>query len=191
MTFLENKHIVLGSASPRRHQLVKDLGIDSEIRLKPVKEEFPPSLSSEKVAEFLAELKAKALINTLVANEILITADTVVIANDKVLGKPSSVSEARKMLQSLAGSVHQVITGVHIASTAKSTSFSVCTNVFFKPLSDVEIDYYIETYSPMDKAGAYGIQEWIGQIGIEKIEGCFYNVMGLPTAKLWETLKTF
>lgn len=183
-----NKKIVLGSSSPRRIELIKNLGFACEVRKKEVEEIYPADMEAEQVPEYLSELKAHPLINAIQENEVLLTSDTVVVLNDRILEKAENAKEAKEMLLDLSGNSHEVITGVHLYNPNKALSFTVKTKVFFKTLTLAEIDYYIKHFQPFDKAGAYGIQEWIGQIGVQKIEGCFYNVMGLPVNKVWETL---
>lgn len=183
-----SKKIILGSASPRRKQLVEDLGINCEIRKKEVEEVFPKELSHYDVPEYLSKLKAKPLKTSINNDEVLLTSDTVVIHNNQILEKPKNFSDAVQMLEKLSNSINEVVTGVYLYNPTHETSFSVRTKVFFKKLTTEEIEYYVTKYEPYDKAGAYGIQEWIGMIGVEKIEGCFYNVMGLPVNKLWEVL---
>jgi len=186
-----SKKLVLASQSPRRQQLLSSLGFIFEVRVKSIDEVFPDNLPSEEVAEYLAKLKANAFLSDLKADELCITADTVVVLNDQVLGKANDVKEAREMLQGLSGSEHQVITGVSLMTTDQSISFSVSTKVHFRELTDEEISYYIDKFAPFDKAGAYGIQEWIGMIGIDHIEGSYFNVMGLPTERLFRELQFF
>ncbi len=181
-------HVILGSQSPRRRALLGELGIPFEARSKDIDESFPKDLEIEKVAEYLACKKAEAFEAELNANDLLITSDTTVCLPDEILNKASSEAEAKEMLIKLSGKSHQVISGVCIKTKTKSISFSESTKVYFKVLSEEEIEYYIEHYQPFDKAGAYGIQEWIGFIGIEKIEGDYYNVMGLPMQHLYEEL---
>ena len=188
---LENKKIILGSKSPRRKDLLTSLGIKYELRTQDVEEIFPEAMHPEDVPAFLARLKAKELQITLVENEILITADTVVIMDDKVVGKPADPEEAFEMVKNLSNKVHKVVTGVCIAEKERSMSFSETTFVHFRRLSEAEIKHYLHQYKPFDKAGAYGIQEWIGRIGIEQINGCYYNVMGLPTSRLYMELNKF
>lgn len=183
--------IILGSKSPRRQQLIAGLGLDFEIRTKEIEEVYPENLTATEVAGYLSKLKAQPLLSTLKEKEILLTSDTTVLLNNTVLGKPSSLEEAQKMIEQLSGKQHAVITGVSLHSKAKAITFSVATKVFFKELSKEEIKYYVTTFKPLDKAGAYGIQEWIGQIGVEKIEGSYYNVVGLPVERVWEELKKF
>lgn len=182
---------ILASKSPRRQELLKSLGIDFQIRLKEVEENFPDNLSMNEIPVFLAQLKAKPFLSELQGNELLITADTIVWHENLVLGKPQDFNEAKKMLQNLSGCEHQVISGVCLTSVKKQVSFYSVSNVQFKKLTEKEIDYYISNFKPFDKAGAYGIQEWIGVIGITHIEGSFYNVMGLPVQKLYEEIQKF
>jgi len=186
---MDNVKIVLASKSPRRQELIKELGFDYEIRIKEVEEIYPKEIDPYKVPEFLAALKSEPILPTLSKNEILLTSDTIVLADNKILGKPSNEVEAYEMIKSLSGKTHQVITGVQLKSLSKTISFSSITQVFFSELTDQEINFYIEKYQPMDKAGSYGIQEWIGYIGVSKIEGCYYNVMGLPIHDVYQSLK--
>ena len=186
-----NYKIFLGSKSPRRQELLKALGIDFEIFTIETEEIFPSDLKKEEVTNHLAKLKAKAYEGQLAENELVITADTIVWHNDTVLGKPKNEKEAFEILKSLSGDSHRVYTSVCIKSKVKEVVFSDCTTVFFSALSDEEINYYITNYKPFDKAGAYGIQDWIGLRAIRKIEGSYYNVMGLPTEKLYEALLQF
>lgn len=183
-----SKKIILGSSSPRRKQLIEDLGMDCEVRKKEVNETFPASMNHYDVPEFLAKLKAEPLKATLQKDEVLLTSDTVVIFNNEILHKPKDRAEAIEMLQRLSGELNEVVTGVSLYQLDHQQSFSVKTKVFFNALTQEEIEYYVDTYKPFDKAGAYGIQEWIGMIGVRKIEGCFYNVMGLPVNRVWEIL---
>lgn len=189
MYSIKNYKLILASASPRRQQLMKDAGFTFEIRLKDIEETYPRELALEKVPEYLSRVKAEAFRGELKPDEVLVTADTVVCIHDKILGKPADRTDAIRMLQELSGNRHLVITGVSVTTRTEQHSFSALTNVFFKTLSIEEIEFYVDTYKPFDKAGAYGIQEWIGYIGIERIEGSFYNVMGLPVQKLYETLR--
>ncbi len=188
---LRDKKIILGSASPRRQQFLKDLGVSYSLQLKPVEEVYPKNLKPEEVAIYLAELKAKAFEKNLGLNDLLITGDTIVCLNKKVLGKPKNSAEAKEMLLNLSGKEHQVISSVCLKSTLKTVSFYDSTKVFFKELAPTEIDFYIENFSPLDKAGAYGIQEWIGKIGVEKIEGSYFTVMGMPVHLLYSELLKF
>ena len=189
MHSIKNYKLILASASPRRQQLMKDAGFTFEVRLKNVEEKYPQELHLENVPEYLSKVKASASREELKADEVLITADTVVSIHDRILGKPADRKEAISMLQKLSGNRHLVVTGVSVTTRTEQLSFSSRTDVFFKHLSNEEIEFYVDTYKPFDKAGAYGIQEWIGYIGIERIEGSFYNVMGLPIQKLYETLR--
>lgn len=191
MNWLPDYNYILASKSPRRQQLLKSLGINFQVKTKEVDESYPLILKAHQIPEFLAEKKAGAFVNHLAENDLLITADTVVIIADKVLEKPSDYDDAVKMLSLLSGKQHQVITGVCLQTTGKKSVFSSLTNVEFKELSRNEIEYYVTNFQPYDKAGAYGIQEWIGSIGIRHIEGSFYNVMGLPLQRLYEEIQKF
>lgn len=189
---LAGKLVMLASGSPRRRQLLSDLAID--FTLAPtleIEETYPDGLAPEEVAPYLSKLKARAYRAILDENEIVITADTVVVNESKVLGKPKDKDEAKMMLRSLSGHSHKVITGVTIMSTDKETTFSAETEVEFASLTEDEIDFYVDHFNPVDKAGAYGIQEWIGCIGVKSIKGSFYNVMGLPLHRLFDELKRF
>jgi len=188
---LKDHHVILASESPRRHAFFKELDIPFEVRLRPVEEVYPENLEGATISEYLAVLKASAFSKELQAKDILITSDTIVWHQSKALGKPADEAKAFEMLQSLSGKSHEVITSVCLTTTAKQLVFSDRTKVTFTDLEPSEIKYYIRTCKPFDKAGAYGIQEWIGSIGITKIEGSYNNVVGLPTSKLYETLKTF
>lgn len=168
------------------------MGVDFEVITKNIDEIFPKHISAEKTAEYLAEKKADAFNFTeLPPNATLITCDTTVVVDNEILGKANSSYEAKNMLQKLSGRKHLVITGVCLRKNQKKMLFSETTTVYFKKLTKKQIDHYIQTYKPFDKAGAYGIQEWIGMIGISRIEGCYYNVMGLPTSKLFDMLQNF
>jgi len=186
-----NYRLVLASQSPRRKELLSKLGYKFTQRLKEVEETFPKDLNAEKVAEFLSKKKAAAYEGEMAEDELIITADTVVLLNGNILSKAKDFAEAKNMLNQLSGKKHQVITGVCLQKKGSAHSFSVATDVYMKPLSSAEIAFYIENYKPFDKAGAYGIQEWIGLIGVEKIEGSYYNVMGLPVKELYEAITTF
>jgi septum formation protein len=189
---LLNKKIILASGSPRRQFLLKDLGLNFEVKTKEIEEVYPESLKGKDVALYLAELKANAFAESEIPDEtILITADTIVCLDDVILGKPVDYKDAKRMLEQLSGKKHDVISGVCLRSTEKTKCFYAITEVYFKNLNEKEIHHYIEQYKPYDKAGAYGIQEWIGYVGIEKIEGSFYNVMGLPIQRLYEELLRF
>ena len=184
------KNIILASQSPRRKELLNLLDLNFKVEIPKVNEVYPENIEVIKVAEYLANLKAKAFTN-ISCNTIVITADTVVILNKEILGKPKNKTEATKMLQSLSNRNHIVMTGVCIKSKEKTISFSNTTKVFFKQLTSSEINYYVENYKPFDKAGSYGIQEWIGAIGISKIEGSYFNVVGLPINTLYKNLKEY
>ncbi len=184
--------ILLGSASPRRQFLLKELGVQFEsLTTASVDETYPVSIPLAEVPEYLAKIKAQAYYPSLISGDILITADTVVICGERLLGKPEDITHASAMLRFLSGKRHEVITGVALSTPGKIYTFSVSTYVFFKELTSDEIAYYVERYRPLDKAGAYGIQEWIGYIGIEKIEGSYFNVMGLPVQRLYQELVNF
>jgi septum formation protein len=183
------QNIILGSGSPRRKELLALLGFTFTVKTKPTDESYPNTLAPQEVPIYLAKKKAAALLPDLAHDETLITADTIVVLEGKILGKPSSLEEAKNMLQQLSGKKHEVISGVYIKSARNEQEITVSTDVYFKQLSQDEIEYYVTAYSPLDKAGAYGIQEWIGQIGVEKIHGSYYNVVGLPTEELWKILR--
>ncbi len=185
---MDQINLVLGSKSPRRQELIRELRFAVEIRTEEVEEIYPDDLSPCDVPEFLAKIKAKPLIDSLVTNEVLVTSDTIVLLNNEVIGKPKSEEEACEILSKISGNTHEVITGVCLTSKEKCYSFSTTTKVTFSVLKPEDISHYVKTYSPMDKAGSYAIQEWIGFIGISKIEGCYYNVMGLPLHDLRKTL---
>lgn len=185
---LEKYTLILASGSPRRQQFFKDLDLDFEIRLKEIEEVFPPELKAEQITNYLAELKANAFEGELKPNEILITSDTIVWHKNKALGKPKDVQDAFTILKKLSNTTHEVITSVCFKTIEKSTVIYEITKVTFNELSDEAIEYYIKNYKPFDKAGAYGIQEWIGFIGVSKIEGSYANVMGMPTDKVYEYL---
>jgi septum formation protein len=184
---LKNKNIILASGSPRRQELFKELGLEFSIQVKAIEEIYPSTLKGTEITDYLAELKADAFTD-LAENDIVITADTIVWLNDKAIEKPKDKQHAIEMLQELSGTGHQVITSICIKTQTSQKVFYDETMVYFKPLSMEEIIYYVEKYQPFDKAGAYGIQEWIGFIGVNKIEGSYFNVMGLPVHKLYEEL---
>lgn len=185
---LKNHNLILASKSPRRQAFFKDLGLDFEIRLKPVKEEYPPRLTHFEISNYLAQLKALPFKDELQPKDILITSDTIVWHNDTALGKPQNEDDAISILKSLSGATHEVITSVCFSTTNYEKTLHNITKVTFKPLTDVEIEYYVKTFKPYDKAGAYGIQDWIGQIAVTKIEGSYFNVMGLPVHLVYKTL---
>lgn len=184
--------LILGSNSPRRKQLLTDIGLKFQIKpISGVKEEYDPNIGLYEVANFLSKKKSNHYPHILKEKEILITADTVVICDGTILGKPLSTNESFLMLNKLSGKTHEVITSVTLRDILHSTTFSEITKVTFRSLLKEEIEYYINNFKPFDKAGSYGVQEWIGYIGIEKIEGCYYNVMGLPLNSLYLQLKDF
>jgi len=185
---LKNYKLILASGSPRRQQFFKDLDLDFEIRLKEIEEIFPVELKAEEITNFLAELKANAFEGELKPNEILITSDTIVWHNDKPLGKPKDHQDAFEILKSLSNATHEVITSVCFKTNSSSNLIFETTKVTFNTLTDESILYYLDNYKPYDKAGAYGIQEWIGFIGVSKIEGSYANVMGMPTDKVYDYL---
>jgi septum formation protein len=180
--------IILASGSPRRQHFFKEFGFDFEIRLKEVEEVYPNHLQAEEITNFLAELKANAFIGELAENELLVTSDTIVWLDGKALGKPKDYEDAFAILKSLSNATHEVITSVCFKTTTHTDTIHEVTKVTFSHLSDEAIDYYLKKYAPYDKAGAYGIQEWIGLIGISKIEGSYTNVVGLPTEKVYHYL---
>ncbi|GGF66626.1 Maf family nucleotide pyrophosphatase [Wenyingzhuangia marina] len=186
---LKNYKVILGSKSPRRKQFLEDLNISFESRTIDSQEIYPHHFKAEEITEFLAEFKSNAI--HLEDDELLITADTIVWSNNKALEKPKNNLDAFKMLEELSNNSHEVITSVCIATTKKTKVFTDKTTVYFKELTPKEINYYIENYKPFDKAGSYGIQEWIGLIGVTKIEGSYANVVGLPVQKLYKELKNF
>lgn len=189
---LKKYRIILGSNSPRRKELLAGLDISFEVKtLSGIDESFPNTLPVEEVPLFIAGNKATAFRDKLNDDELLITADTVVLTDSGIIGKPLDKADAIRILSHLSGRVHQVITGVHIITKEKSSCFSVTSTVSFAKLKQEEIDYYLEKYSPYDKAGSYGIQEWIGYIGVESINGSFYNVMGLPVQRLYRELQNY
>lgn len=189
---LSKYEIILASASPRRKQLLEELGLNFTVQAVDVDESYPDDYPVEKVAQYLSEIKAAAFhVRKIKKNTIIITADTIVALGDKVMGKPKDAKDAYKILNELSGKRHQVITGVTLRTLDHRHSFSIRTDVYFKKLTNKEITYYVDTYKPLDKAGAYGIQEWIGHVAIDKIEGSYFNVMGLPTHRLYKELTTF
>lgn len=184
----KNHRIILASGSPRRQQFLKELDVDFEIQLKDIEEIYPEHLQAEEITNFLAKLKASAFENDLQQNDILITSDTIVWLNKKALGKPKDYDDAFEMITEMSGKTHKVITSVCIKTTEKEVVFYDETLVTFANLSSDEIKYYLNNYKPFDKAGSYGIQEWIGLVAIEKIEGSYANVVGLPTHRLYQEL---
>ena len=186
-----NRKLILATNSPRRKELISRLEWPFEVRLKEVNEDFPASLRRQEVAEYLANHKAEAYLAELQPGEVLLTADTIVCLGDQVLNKPADEAEAFQMLRQLSGRAHDVFTGVCLLATDKKVTFHDQTTVFFKNLTDEEINHYIQVYQPYDKAGAYGAQEWMGMVGVERIEGSYFNVMGLPVHKVYEELRVF
>jgi len=184
-------HIVLASKSPRRHALLSEMGLTFTVRTKEVDESFPPHLPPKEAVRFIAESKAKAFMHDLTTDELLIVADTIVSLDNDIIGKPGNVQEAISILTRLSGRKHEVHTAVSLVYKGKIESIQEQTDVYFKHLSDSEITHYVDHYQPLDKAGAYGIQEWIGAIGVEKIVGSYTNVMGLPTSLLYSSLSRF
>lgn len=185
-------NIVLASNSPRRRELLAGLGTEFEVRVLPdIDESYPADLPVMQIAEYIAHEKASAYLLTMKDNDLVITADTVVIIGNEVLGKPKDEEDAKRMLRLISGKTHQVVTGVCLTTTKQQRHFSVSTDVTFKNLPENEINYYITKYKPFDKAGAYGIQEWIGYVGVTSLNGSYFNVMGLPVQKLWEELKRY
>lgn len=187
----DNWHFILASRSPRREQLLRELGLDFRIIIKDYKEEYPENLSGSNIAEYLARQKAKQFKGEIADNEVVITADTIVWCSNKTLNKPSDYNEAVETLRFMSGKTHNVITGITFFSNISEYTFSDTTKVTFDHLSEKEINYYVQEFKPFDKAGAYGIQEWIGLAGIISIEGSYFNVMGLPVQKLYSELKRY
>ena len=184
--------IILASNSPRRKELLASIDVPFEIRvIDGIDESYPDTLPTKDIAEYISKKKAAAYRETMAVDELVITADTIVVLGSQVMGKPHDADEACYMLRQLSGQTHQVITGVTLTTKDRQMSFSVETDVTFKTLSDEEIDYYVIHYCPFDKAGAYGIQEWIGHIGVTGMSGSYFNVMGLPVQRIYEALKSF
>ena len=188
---LKSWNLILASNSPRRQNLLKQLGVDFKVNIKPIEEIFPEKLTSHQIPDYLSLLKANEFNGDLKPNDLLITSDTIVWHQNKALGKPTSPKHAVKMLQSLSASTHEVITSVCLKSTKKQKIFNDSTKVTFREIKNDEIKFYINNFNPLDKAGAYGIQDWIGQIGIKKIEGSFFNVMGFPLHLVYKNLLEF
>ena len=186
-----NKYkIILASNSPRRKELLSGLGVDYEVKTLPdVDESYPDGLSGEEIAKHIARGKAEAYRSLIKADELVITADTIVWLDGTVMGKPKDEEEAKDMLMRLSGKTHQVITGVCLTTTSTQKTFATVTDVTFATLTDEEVDYYVTRYQPMDKAGSYGVQEWIGFVGVENLSGSYFNVMGLPIQRLYTELK--
>lgn len=189
---LKDYNIILASNSPRRRELFGDLGVEFETKILPgIDETFPQELIGQAIPMHIAAKKAEAYRETMQDHDLIITADTIVVVKGQVLGKPVDADDARRMLHLLSGCWHEVITGVSLMTKDIQHTFAVTTNVTFDKLTDEEIDYYIENYKPYDKAGAYGIQEWIGLVGVSKIDGSYFNVMGLPVQRLYKELQRF
>ena len=185
-------HIILASNSPRRKELLSGLDIPFDVRvIDGIDESYPDDLPTPGIAQYISQKKAAAYRLSMASDELVITADTIVVLGTHVMGKPHDAAEAQAMLRELSGRTHQVITGVTLTTTDRQTSFSVITDVTFKAFTDDEINYYVSNYRPFDKAGAYGIQEWIGHIGVTALNGSYFNVMGLPVQRIYEALKTF
>ncbi|MCF8363296.1 MAG: Maf family nucleotide pyrophosphatase [Prolixibacteraceae bacterium] len=191
VNMLEKYNVILASKSPRRKHLLSELGIKFDIVSKDVAEVFPENLEILKVPEYLAKIKAEPFINEVDDKTLVITSDTIVAIDDEILGKPRDYKEAVEMLNKLSGRTHTVATGVFLYNKKREVSFTATTDVTFKELTSDEINYYIENYNPYDKAGGYGIQEWFGYVAVEKINGSYFNVMGLPVHKLYEELCKF
>ena len=192
LTNLKKYHILLGSKSPRRRELLQMMRIPFNcIAIEGIEEKYPDGMTAENIPQYLSELKSDAYLKQLKSNELIITADTLVILDGKVMGKPASSDEAVKMLLDLSGKTHKVVTGVTVATHDRRTSFTTSTDVTFARITEEEASYYVNSFNPLDKAGAYGIQEWIGGVAVEKINGSFYNVMGLPIHRLYQELKLF
>lgn len=190
MIDLKGKELVLASASPRRKWLMEELGVPFSVRPKNVDEVYPDTLKREEIPVFLANLKAKAFSAEEIEGKVILTSDTIVWIGNKELQKPEDLEDAKRMIRQLSGTSHEVYTAITVRTSEKTISDFDRTEVHFRELSEAEIDYYVNKYQPLDKAGAYGIQEWIGYIGIEKIEGCYFNVMGLPLRKVYKALKS-
>ena len=188
---LNKRRLILASGSPRRQDLLKQLGVPFEICVKPVDEVYPQKLSGHEISDYLSILKANAFKENLKPNDLLITSDTIVWHRNTAIGKPTSLKHAIEMLQNLSNSTHKVITSVCLTSTEKQQTFNALTKVSFRKLKIEEIEFYVNNYKPLDKAGAYGIQDWIGQVGVEKIEGSYFNVMGFPLNLVYSHLLKF
>ena len=187
-----DKKIILASNSPRRRELLAGLDLEFEVRvIKGINESYPNTLPPTEVAQYIAAKKADAYLTTITDNDLVITADTVVIVDDEILGKPHDEAEAKAMLRRISGRSHQVVTGVCLVTKNKRREFSVSTDVTFRNLTESEIDYYVSHYHPLDKAGAYGIQEWIGYVGVTALNGSYFNVMGLPVQRIYSELQHF
>ena len=189
---LQKYHIILASNSPRRRELLGGLGISFEVKVLPdIKEQYPSDIATNEIAEYIACEKAFAYRSLMQPSDLVITADTIVVADNEVMGKPTDKADACRMLKKLSGRTHQVVTGVCLTAIDKQRHISVTTDVDFKALSEEEINYYIDNYRPFDKAGAYGIQEWIGYVGVTALRGSYFNVMGLPVQRIYTELQQF
>lgn len=187
---IQHYKIVLASNSPRRRELLSGLNLEYTVRVLPdINESYPDTLKGEEIPMYISREKAKAYRNSMAEDELIITADTVVCINEKVLGKPRTQEEAKEMLRELSGKTHQVITGVCLMTCGLQRTFSATTQVTFDVLTEDEIEFYVEKFRPLDKAGAYGVQEWIGFVGVSRLEGSYFNVMGLPVQRLYQELK--
>ncbi len=187
---IQHYKIVLASNSPRRRELLSGLNLEYTVRVLPdIDESYPDTLKGEEIPMYISREKAKAYRNSMAEDELIITADTVVCINEKVLGKPRTQEEAKEMLRELSGKTHQVITGVCLMTCGLQRTFSATTQVAFDVLTEDEIEFYVEKFRPLDKAGAYGVQEWIGFVGVSRLEGSYFNVMGLPVQRLYQELK--
>lgn len=187
---IQHYKIVLASNSPRRRELLSGLNLEYTVRVLPdIDESYPDTLKGEEIPMYISREKAKAYRNSMAEDELIITADTVVCINEKVLGKPRTQEEAKEMLRELSGKTHQVITGVCLMTCGLQRTFSATTQVTFDVLTEDEIEFYVEKFRPLDKAGAYGVQEWIGFVGVSRLEGSYFNVMGLPGQRLYQELK--
>lgn len=192
LRLVEGYKVILASNSPRRKELLGGLSIDFQVRtLQDIDESYPDTLRGEEIPMYISGKKASAYKQAMAADEMIITADTIVYDNGQVLGKPKDRGEAIQMLRQLSGHAHEVITGVSIVTKEKTTQFASTSKVFFASLTDEEITYYVDNYRPFDKAGAYGIQEWIGYVAVTRIEGSYFNVMGLPIQRLYTELKKY
>ena len=189
---LNKYEIVLASNSPRRKELLQRMGVNFKVRtLFGIDESYPDSLRGEDIVCYISRNKAKAYQSSMAPNELLITADTIVYVDGEVMGKPKNAEQAKEMLHKLSGKTHQVITGVTIVTAKRTENFGVTSQVKFTNITDEEINFYVDNYLPFDKAGAYGIQEWIGIVAVEGIKGSYFNVVGLPVQRLYQKLKTF
>lgn len=187
---IQHYKIVLASNSPRRRELLSGLNLEYTVRVLPdIDESYPDTLKGEEIPMYISREKAKAYRNSMAEDELIMTADTVVCINEKVLGKPRTQEEAKEMLRELSGKTHQVITGVCLMTCGLQRTFSATTQVTFDVLTEDEIEFYVEKFRPLDKAGAYGVQEWIGFVGVSRLEGSYFNVMGLPVQRLYQELK--